>query len=83
MFVSFRLFNKCSSAGVHGVFVRPFFAVGLDSWVSLGPTPSSRPEPAITKPGLREKLVLLPEGPPASNSEAALLRDLAGDSGEA
>lgn len=28
---SLSAFNLCSSAGVHGVFVRPFFATGLGS----------------------------------------------------
>ena len=46
-----KVFSRCSSAGVHGVFVRPFFATGLDScWACAAPKAVSKSAPPVTNP---------------------------------
>ena len=77
-----RVFSRCSSAGVHGVFVLPFFATGLGNVAEEGPIPLSNPanslEPvlncALVKPLALELDEPGKEGSPSS--DARRLREL-------
>lgn len=79
--------SLCSSAGVHGVFVRPFFTVGLGRVCCVG-APRSRPVPDRSLPadrspeGLVNALALLLDEPGnegSPNSDARLLREFVGE----
>lgn len=81
---SLNVLSRCSSAGVQGVFVRPFFGTGLGSvWADGSPRSTSPPGLAENGPcGLTNALTLLPEEPGRDgslSSEARRLRTLVGE----
>lgn len=73
-----KVLSRCSSAGVHGVLVRPFFAAGLGSsgWEAGCPKPAtSMPAALGTRPcGCPNALALLLADPGMSISEPRRLR---------
>jgi len=76
--------SRCSSAGVQGVFVRPFFGNGLGSvWADGRPRSTSPPGLAENGPcGFPKALTLLLEEPGMDgslSSEARRLRTLTGE----
>jgi len=87
---SLNVLSRCSSAGVHGVFVRPFFATGLGSCACEGPAADGSPRSCgakvvlVTRPGGALVKVLLDEpdsegSPPPPSSEARRLRVVVGE----
>lgn len=72
-------FKRCSSAGVHGVFVLPFFTTGLDSWFCVRPKLTSTSELPDSPVGCAKALALLLEDPGSSISEALRFREFTGD----